>query len=157
MAEPIPQGYHAITPIFVFKDPRKAIEFYKKAFSAVEQVVMPGPDGKSIVHADLKIGDSRIMMGPENPGHSCTSAETMGCSPISIYLYVKDVDAAFRQAVAAGGTVQMPVEDMFWGDRMGSIKDPFGYTWMLATHVADLSPEEIARGAEAAFASAGEQ
>ena len=116
---------------------------------------MPGPDGQGVRHAEIRIGDSPIMMGEENAECPCRSAETLGNSPISLYVYVKDVDAAFKKAVAAGGTEKMPVEDMFWGDRIGALTDPFGYTWMLATHVADLSPEEIAHGAEAACAHAG--
>jgi PhnB protein len=155
MAKPIPEGFHTVTPTFVFKDCRKAIEFYKKAFGATEKYAMPGPGGKGIMHAELRIGDSPIMMGEEHPDRQCRSAETFGGSPISIYLYLPDVDAAFQRAVAAGAEPQMPVGDMFWGDRMGAITDPFGYTWMLGTHIADLSPEEIARGAEAAFAAAG--
>ncbi|MGA2255871.1 MAG: VOC family protein [Thermoguttaceae bacterium] len=155
MTKPIPDGFHAITPVFVFKDSHKAIEFYKEAFAATEQCVMPCPDGQGVMHAELKIGDSTIMLGDENPTYPCKSAETLGGSPISLYLYVKDVDAAFRRALAAGGTVKMPVQDMFWGDRVGSLSDPFGYSWTLATHVADLSPEEMTRGAEAAFAGTG--
>jgi PhnB protein len=155
MIKPIPDGYRTVTPIVVLKDSRKAIDFYKKAFGAVEKSVMPGPDGHGVMHAELKIGDSTIMLGDENPGCPQKSAETLGGSPVSLYLYVRDVDAVFERAVAAGGASQMPVQDMFWGDRAGSLTDPFGYTWMLATHIADLSPEEIARGAEAAFAGAG--
>ncbi len=153
MAKPIPKGFHSITPALVCKDSRKAIEFYKKAFGATEQFVMPCPDGKGVMHAELNIGDSKIMLGDENLERGCKSAETLGGSPMSIYLYVQDVDAVFKRAVAAGGTSKMPVQDMFWGDRVGTLQDPFGYSWTLATHTADLSPEEIARGAEAAFAS----
>jgi uncharacterized glyoxalase superfamily protein PhnB len=155
MTKPIPEGYHTITPTFAFKNTRKAIEFYKKAFGATEKYVMPGPDGQGVMHAELKIGDSTIMLGDENPEYSCKSAETLGGSPISLYLYVKDVDAAFERAVSAGGTSQMPVQDMFWGDRVGTFLDPFGHRWSLATHVADVSPEEMARGAEAMCAGAG--
>jgi PhnB protein len=157
MTSVIPEGYHTVTPILVLKDAREAIEFYKEAFGAVEQEVTPSPDGRGILHASLKIGDSTIMLGEERPDCPCKSAETLGASPISLYLYVEDVDAAFRRAVDAGGSSRMPVEDMFWGDRMGTVTDPFGYTWMLATHVADLSPEEIARGAEAACAAGARQ
>jgi PhnB protein len=155
MVKPIPDNYHTVTPIFVFKDARKAIDFYKKAFGASEQSVMPGPDGKGVMHAALKIGNSMVMMGEECPDRQTKSAETLGTSPMSLYLYVNDVDAAYRRALAAGGASQMPVQDMFWGDRVGSITDPFGYSWMLATHIQDLSPEEIARGAEAMYAGAG--
>jgi PhnB protein len=155
MIKPIPDGFHTITPTFMFKDTRKAIAFYKKAFGATEKFLMPGPDGKGVMHAQIQIGDSNIMMGDEHPQPDCKSAETLGASPIGMYLYVKDVDAAFKKALAAGGAVRMPVQDMFWGDRMGCVKDPFGYSWTLATHVADVSPEEMARGAEAMFAGAG--
>jgi PhnB protein len=155
MTKPIPEGYHTITPMFLFKNSHEAIDFYKKAFGATEKHVMPCPDGQGVMHAELKIGDSTIMMGDEHAERSCKSAETLGGSPISLYLYVKDVDAAFQRAVAAGGTSRMPVQDMFWGDRTGTIQDPFGYCWTLATHVADVSPEEMARGAEAMFAGAG--
>lgn len=157
MTKPVPEGFHTVTPVFVFKDSRKAIDFYKKAFGATEHNVMPCPDGQGIMHAEVKVGDSTIMVGDENPERECRSAESLGGSPISLYLYVKDVDTAFRRALAAGGVSKMPVQDMFWGDRVGSIKDPFGYSWSLATHVADLSPEEIARGAEAAFAGMGKR
>jgi PhnB protein len=153
MTKPIPEGFHTVTPVFLFKDSRKAIEFYKKAFGATEQYVMPGPEGKGVMHASLKIGDSRVMLGDEHPDCPHKSAETLGGSPIALYLYVKDVDAAFQRAVDAGGTSKMPVGDMFWGDRAGTLSDPFGYSWTLATHVKDLSPDEIRRGAEEAFAS----
>lgn len=151
MTKPIPEGFHSVTPMFVFKDCRKAIEFFKKAFGAVERYAMPGPDGTGIMHAELLVGDSIIMMGDENPQYNCKSAESLGASPISFYVYVENVDAAFRRAVEAGATVQMEVQEMFWGDRAGSVSDPFGYSWMLATHTRDLSPEEIAEGAKAAF------
>jgi uncharacterized glyoxalase superfamily protein PhnB len=152
MVKPIPEGFHSVTPMFVFRDARLAIEFYKKAFGAEERFAMPGPEGRGIMHAELRIGDSIIMMGEENPGHPCKSAETLGSSPVNVYLYVENVDAAFTRAVEAGGTVQMPVQDMFWGDRAGSLTDPFGYNWMLATHTRDLTPEQIAEGAKEAFA-----
>jgi PhnB protein len=152
MTKIIPEGYHSVTPIFVFKDARKAIEFYKRAFGAHEQYVMPGLDGKGILHAELRIGDSRIMMGEEHPQEPCKSAETMGGSSVSFYLYVENVDEAFRTAIEAGAEVWMPVQEMFWGDRVGTVRDPFGYNWWLATHVKDLTPEEIRRGAQAAFA-----
>jgi PhnB protein len=155
MTKPIPEGYHTITPTLVLKDSRKAIAFYKKAFGGTERHVMPSPSGQGVMHAEMKIGDSIIMMSDENPDCPGKSAETLGSSPISFYLYVKDVDSAYAQAVRAGATSKMDVQDMFWGDRVGSITDPFGYSWMLATHVADVSPEEMARGAEAMMAGAG--
>ena len=152
MPKPIPEGYHSVTPMFVFKDARKAIDFYKRAFGAREEYVMPGPDGKGVLHAALKIGDSVIMMGDENPHDPTKSVETMGGSPVSFYLYLQNVDEAFKVAVDAGAEVRKPVEDTFWGDRMGIVQDPFGHSWSLATHTRDLSPEEIREGAQAALA-----
>ena len=152
MTKAIPEGFHTLTAMFVFKDARKAIDFYKMAFNAKELSVMPGPDGKGIMHAEVKIGDSIIMMGDQCPGQSSKSIEDFGGSPVSFYLYVENVDSAFSRAVEAGATVDMPVQDMFWGDRAGSLKDPFGYSWMLGTHTKDLSEEEIKQGAQKAFA-----
>ncbi|MBJ6752483.1 VOC family protein [Geomonas anaerohicana] len=152
MVKSIPEGFHSVTAMFMFKDCRKAIDFYRNAFGAVERYAMPGPDGKGIMHAELMVGDSIIMMGDEFPGENCKSAETLGASPISFYLYVENVDAAFRRALEAGAIEKMEVQDMFWGDRAGSLQDPFGYNWMLATHTRDLTPEEIREGAKAAFA-----
>jgi PhnB protein len=152
MTKPIPEGYHTITPTLVFKDARKAIAFYQKAFGAKENMVMPGPDGKGVMHAELRVGDSVIMLSDERPGMPCRSAETLGTSPVNFFLYVADADAAFKKAVEAGGKQEMPVQDMFWGDRAGSIKDPFGYNWMIATHKKDMTPGEIAKNAESFFA-----
>jgi len=152
MTKPVPSGYHTVTPSLTLKDSKKAIEFYKKAFSAKVLDLFPNLTGQGIMHATLQIGDSIVMMGDENPGQSNKSAETLGASPISLFIYVSDVDAAFKQAVAAGATVVMPVAEMFWGDRAGNIKDPFGYQWMLATHKRDLTPEEIRKEAQAFFA-----
>lgn len=152
MAKPIPDGFYSITPTLMFKDTRRAIEFYKRAFGAVERFSMPGPDGKSVMHAEITIGNSIIFMGDENPMQSCQSAETIGKSPVNFMLYLENVDAAFRKALEAGAVADMPVQEMFWGDRAGSVKDPFGYNWMLATHTRDLPPEEIAKGAQSAFA-----
>ena len=155
MTKPIPDGYHAVTPSFTFKDSKKAIDFYKRAFGAKVLDVMPDPSGRRIMHATIQIGNSIVMMGDEMPGaENCMkSAETLGSSPISLCIYVADADAAFKQAVAAGGTVTMPVADMFWGGRCGSLKDPFGYSWMIATHKKDLTNDEIQKGAESFFAS----
>ena len=152
MTKAIPEGYHSVTPMFVFKDARKAIEFYKSAFGAQEHYAMPGPDGKGVMHAEVQIGDSIIMMGEESPQEPCKSAETVGGSPINFYLYVENVDAAFRRALEAGAEARMPVQDMFWGDRAGTVQDPFGYGWTLATHIKDLTPQEIQQGAQAFFA-----
>ena len=150
----IPAGYHSVTPSFTFKDCKKAIEFYKKAFGAKVLDNLPSLDGKGTMHATIQIGDSILMMGDEMPNSSCAkSAETTGASPVSFYIYVPDADAAFKQAVAAGAIVTMPVSEMFWGDRSGSLKDPFGYSWMIATHTRDLNSEEIRKGAETFFAA----
>ena len=152
MTKSIPNGYYTVTPSFTFKDSKKAIEFYKKAFGAKVLDLFQDPSSQGTLHAALQIGNSIVMMGDEMPGQSCKSAETLGSSPISLYVYVPDADAAFQQAVAAGGTAAMPVADMFWGDRAGQIKDPFGYSWMIATHTQDLNQEQIRKGAEAFFA-----
>lgn len=149
MTTAIPKGYRTVTPSLTFKDSNQAIEFYKKALNAKVLDYLPNPSGKGVMHATLQIGDSIVMLGDEMP--SCKSAESLGGCPISLYLYVPDADGAFRQAVAAGASVVMPVMDMFWGDRAGNIKDPFGYTWMIATHKKDFTPDEIRKGAEAFF------
>ena len=152
MTKPVPEGYHAVTPSFMFKDSLKAIEFYKKAFGAKVLDLLPRPTGRGTMHATIQIGNSIMMMGDENPDMNCKSAETLGGSPITLYVYVPDVDTAFKQAVAAGGKMTMPVADMFWGDRAGSIQDPFGYSWMIATHTRDVTTDEIRKGAEVFFA-----
>ena len=154
MAKPIPEGYHTVTPSFTFKDSKKAVEFYKNAFGAKVLDLFPSPSGQGIMHATIQIGNSIVMMGDENPNaENCgKSAETLGSSPISLYVYVPNADQAFKQAVAAGATATMPVADMFWGDRAGTLKDPFGYQWMIATHKQDLTDDEIRKGAEAFFA-----
>jgi PhnB protein len=152
MTKAIPEGYHSVTPMFMFKDARKAIDFYIRAFGAQEHYAMPGPDGKGVMHAEVQIGNSIIMMDEENPHQPCKSAETTGGSPVSFYLYVENVDEAFGIALAAGAETRMPVQDMFWGDRVGTLQDPFGYSWTLATHIRDMTPQEIRQGAQAAFA-----
>ena len=149
MTKAIPEGFHSITPYLVFKDARKAIDFYKRAFGAQERFAMPGPDGKGVMHAELQIGNSIIMMSEENPQQPCKSAETSGGSPVSFYLYLENVDEAFPVALGAGAEVRMPVQEMFWGDRAGTLQDPFGYSWTLATHSKDLTPAEIQQGAQA--------
>jgi PhnB protein len=141
---PIPKGYHSITPYLVIKGAAQAIEYYKKAFGATEVMRMNGPDGK-VGHAELQIGDSRFMLADENPsmGQGYTSAATIGASPVSLYLYCPDVDNVVQRAVAAGGKILKPVQDQFYGDRSGFIQDPFGHLWGIATHVEDVSPEEM--------------
>ena len=155
-AKAIPEGFHSVTPSLTLKNSLKAIEFYKKAFGARALEVLAAPDGTSTMHATIRIGDSIVMMGDEGP-HTCKSAESLGGSPVSFYIYVPNVDAAFKQAVAAGAVEVMPVADMFWGDRCGSLKDPFGYSWMIATHIRDLTQEEIRQGAQSFFAKAGQK
>lgn len=151
----IPDGFHAVTPCLTLKNSLEAIEFYKNAFGAKELGVFTSPDGKGTMHAMIQIGDSILMMGDERPGQDCKSAESLGSSPISLYIYVPNVDEFFKQAVAAGGTKIMPVDEMFWGDRCGTLKDPFGYSWTIATHTRDLTREEVQEGAGAFFAAAG--
>jgi uncharacterized glyoxalase superfamily protein PhnB len=153
MVQPIPPNYHSVTPSLTLKDSQRAIDFYKKAFNAKVLDLFPNPMGKGIMHAVIQIGNSLIMMGDEAPGMSAKSAETMGGTPISLFVYVPNVDEAFKQAVAAGAVATMPVADMFWGDRAGNLKDPFGYSWMIATHTQDLSKEQIKKAAEAFFAN----
>lgn len=157
MAKPIPEGFTTVTPYCVFKDCRAALDFYKKAFGAVERFVMPGPDGQGVMHAELSIGNSIMMMGEESPQMPHKSAETMGGSPVSFYVYVENVDQAYRRALEAGATSIMGVQDMFWGDRTGAVQDLFGFHWTLATHVQDLSPQEMQEGAEKMYASMKKQ
>ncbi len=148
--KPIPEGYHTVNVYLTVEDGLNAIDFYKKAFGAQEMFRMEGPPGK-IGHAALKIGDSIIMLSDEMPGGSCRSPKALGGTTVTLYLYVKDVDQLFSQAVAAGAKVVMPVEDMFWGDRFGSVTDPFGHSWELATHKEDLTLEEVQKRAQAAM------
>ena len=153
MAKSIPEGYSTVTPSFTFKDSKKAIEFYKKAFGAKVLDIFPNLTGSGTMHATIRIGNSIVMMGDEMPSQNCArSAETQGGSPISLFVYVTDADAAFKQAVAAGAIETMPVADMFWGDRAGSVRDPFGYQCTIATHKRDLNQEQIRTGAETFFA-----
>ena len=153
MIRPIPDGFHAVTPSFTFKESQKAIDFYKKAFGAKVLDFMPNLNGKGCMHATMQIGDSIMMMGDEMPSENCSkSAETIGHSPISLYLYVSDADVAYKQAIAAGAVSTMPMMDTFWGDRAGAVKDPFGYSWMIATHKQDLTKDQINKGAESFFA-----
>jgi PhnB protein len=147
--KPIPDGYHSVTPYLIVDDAARALEFYKKAFGAKELLRMPKPNGK-IGHAEIKVGDSTIMLADESPEVGARSPRSFGGSPVSIFLYVEDVDTTFAKAVDAGGKVQRPVADQFYGDRMGGIEDPFGHAWYIATHVEDVSPEEMKKRAAAA-------
>jgi PhnB protein len=138
----IPQGYHTLTPYMTVRDAARAIEFYKQAFGAVEKGVMKGPDGK-VMHAELRIGDSLFMLADEFPQFGSLSPQSIGGSGMGLHIYVEDVDSAFDRAVKAGANVEMPVGDMFWGDRYGKLVDPFGHKWSIATHKSDMSAEEI--------------
>lgn len=149
---PIPKGYHSVTPGLAVRNAAAAIEFYKKAFGAKEKTRMPGPDGQSVMHAELQIGDSYVMIGEEMPQMGSPSPESLNGSPVSLYIYVKNVDKAFEQAVNAGASVVMPVTDMFWGDRHGALKDPFGHRWGLATRKQNLSSKAMTKAAEEWFA-----
>jgi len=148
---PIPEGFHTLTPHIVVKGAAEAIEFYKKAFGAKEVGRMPGPDGKSLIHADIIIGDSHLMLVDEFPDMNCFGPQSVGGSPVTIHIYVEDVDTFYKQAVAAGAQEKMPLADMFWGDRYGMITDPFGHNWSIATHKEDLSIEEMSKRSKAAF------
>jgi PhnB protein len=141
---PIPQGYHSITPYLVIKGAAQAIDYYKKVFGAAEVVRMDAPGGK-VAHAELQIGDSRFMLADENPsmGAGYASATSIGASPVSLYLYCPDVDNVVQRAVSAGAKLLKPVQDQFYGDRSGFIQDPFGHLWGIATHVEDVSPQEM--------------
>ncbi len=148
--KPIPEGYHTATPYLIITNAAKAIEFYKEVFGATELSRLATPDGK-VGHAELKIGDSRIMLADEWPEWDARSPQTIGGSPVVIMLYVEDVDAVVSGAVAAGAKLFKPVSDQFYGDRSGSITDPFGHKWTIATHKEDVSPEEMRKRAAALF------
>jgi len=148
---PIPEGYHSVTPYLIIRGAADAIEFYKKAFGATELFRFPGPDGK-IGHAELQIGNSRIMIADEYPDMGYNGPQTLGGSPIALMIYLADVDAVFNRAVEAGATVKEALQDKFYGDRIGTVIDPFGHRWHLATHQEDVSMEEMERRAKAAGA-----
>ena len=150
--QPIPSGYHSVTPYVVVQNAKAAIEFYKNAFNATEVLRLESPDGK-IAHAEVKIGDSHVMLADEHPEFDAISPKTLGGSPISLLIYCEDVDAMFAQAIAAGATEKRSVQDQFYGDRSGVLEDPFGHSWSIATHTEDLSQEEV----EARFATMMQQ
>ena len=147
--KPIPDGYATATPYLIVAEAARAIEFYKQAFGATELMRIPGPGGK-VGHAEIRIGNSPIMLADEHPEMGARSPRAFGGSPITILLYVEDVDAVVRRAVAAGATLQRPVEDKFYGDRSGSVEDPFGHVWHIATHKEDVPLEEMQKRAAAA-------
>ena len=149
--KPIPEGYHTLSAVLAVEDASAAIDFYKQAFGAKERMRMDAPGGK-VAHAELEIGDSLIMLADPFPQSTVKPPNEAGTSTMSIFMYSEDVDAAIERAVDAGATVTMPVEDMFWGDRFGTVTDPYGHQWAIATHTPDLSPEEIEEGGKAAMA-----
>jgi PhnB protein len=152
MTKPIPDGYHTVTPYLVFDDAAEAIEFYKKAFGAKERLRMEAPGGQ-IGHAELEIGDSLVMLADAFPQSTTRPPSELGGTSAGVFLYVDDVDAVVKRATDAGATVTMEVADQFWGDRFGSVKDPFGHSWSVATHVEDVPPEEMAERAKEAMAA----
>lgn len=147
--KPIPEGYHSVTPYLIIKGAAAAIDYYKKVFGATDLFRMQAPDGK-IGHAEIKIGDSPIMLADEHPELGHVGPQTLGGTSVGIMIYVDDVDTMFKQAITAGGKEVKPVEDQFYGDRSGTLKDPFGHMWTVATHVEDVPPEEMEKRAAAA-------
>lgn len=147
MTKPIPDGFHTLTPHLVVADGAKLIEFYKQAFGAQELSRLMTPDGKTVMHAQLKIGDSILMLGNEFPPNAL-SPKSRGGTGVFLHLYLADADAAFDRAVKAGCTVRMPLSDTFWGDRYGVVEDPSGHQWSIATHKHDYTPEQIAANAK---------
>jgi uncharacterized glyoxalase superfamily protein PhnB len=145
----IPEGMHTVTPHLICANAADAIEFYKRAFHAVEMMRLPGPDGK-LMHASIRIGDSIVMLVDESPNWGALGPKSLKGSPVTIHLAVENVDAVVERAVGAGATITMPVQDMFWGDRYGVLQDPFGHNWSIATHVRDVSPAEIQQAAQTA-------
>jgi uncharacterized glyoxalase superfamily protein PhnB len=149
--KPVPEGMHTITPHLVVRNATKALEFYQKAFGAEVKDVHHTPDGK-VMHAELKIGDSKLMLADEFPEMGSKAPETLGGSPVVLNIYVKDVDTLFNRAVAAGAKVTMPLQNQFWGDRYGQVTDPFGHQWALGSRVENVAPEEMERRGKAIFA-----
>lgn len=147
--KPVPDGMHTVTPHLICAGAADAIEFYKKAFKAVEMERMGGPQGK-LIHALIRIGDSAVMLVDEFPDWGSFGPKSLKGSPVTIHLYVEDVDAMVKRAVAAGAKITMPLEDTFWGDRYCKLEDPFGHQWSVATHVRDVSPEEMQQAAKKA-------
>lgn len=151
--KPIPEGQHSITAGLIVKNARQAIEFYKTAFGAREASVWTGPDGKSVMHAELKIGDTKIFLGEESTDMGTVSPQSLGGTAVSLNLFTEDCDATFKRAIGAGAKVKTPLADQFWGDRYGKLTDPFGHVWGIATHKEDLSREEMEKRMKLAFAA----
>ena len=150
--QPVPDGYHTVSPYLAVEDVATAIDYYKKAFGATERVRMEAPDGK-IGHAELEIGDSIVMLADPMPEGSTKPPHELGSTSAGVFLYVEDIDQVVKRAVEAGATVTMEVADQFWGDRFGTVTDPFGHVWSVATHVEDVPPAEMAERAKAAMAA----
>jgi PhnB protein len=153
-AKPIPEGYSSITPYLTVDDAKAAIEFYKRAFGATEGGVMTAPDGK-VAHAELEIGGSKIMLSDRFPQSVCKTPKELGGTTVAIFLFVEDVDSVVQDAADAGASITMAPEDQFWGDRLGQVTDPFGNVWQIATHIEDLTPEEIETRGREVFARMG--
>lgn len=153
---PVPAGFRTVTPHLVCEGAAEALAFYAQAFGAVELGRMAGPDGK-IMHAELRIGDSLLMLADDFPAYGSRGPKALQGSTVTIHLYVPDADAAWARAIAAGATVVMPLEDAFWGDRYGQVEDPFGHRWSIATHVRDVAPEQMEEAMHKAMAQQGEQ
>jgi PhnB protein len=149
-ASPIPRGYHAVTPYLSVRNAAQALDFYQRAFGAEEVMRMNDPQG-TLSHAEIKIGDSIVMLAEESASSGLRSPQSLGGSTVSIFLYLNDVDTTFKQAISAGAKSQQPLEDMFWGDRYGRVTDPFGHSWSLATHIEDVAPEEMQKRAQQAM------
>jgi PhnB protein len=152
--KPVPEGYTTVSPYLVVDGAAQAIDYYKRAFGATERGRFDMPNGK-IGHAELQIGDTVLMLGDSSPQTSIKAPTQLGGTSVGIFLYVEDVDATVQRAVDAGATITQPVDDMFWGDRYGKVSDPFGHEWLIATHIEDVSPEEMAERAREAMAGAG--
>lgn len=152
MVQAIPTGYASVTPYLIVRDAARALDFYRKAFDATELMRFPAPGGK-IGHAEIKIGDGIVMLADEAPEMGYKSPQTIGGTPVSLMFYVSDVDARFAKALAAGGVVMNPLKDQFYGDRNGTITDPFGHVWTIATHTEDVTPQEMQRRMAALSAS----
>jgi PhnB protein len=152
-AQAIPKGYHSVTPSLVVAGAAKAIDFYKKALGAQEVMRYPGPDGR-IMHAEIRIGDSNVMLGDEMPDHGARGPKSYGGTPVSFFVYSENVDAAWKRAIDAGAKPVQPLADQFWGDRTGCLEDPFGHRWWLAQRIKDMTPGELEKAAESFFSQA---
>jgi PhnB protein len=152
--KPIPDGYHSVTPYLIVSGAARALDFYKKAFGATELMRMPGP-GDKIMHAEIKIGDSPIMLADEFPERNIRGPQALGGTPVGLMIYVPDVDTVFNRAVAAGAKVETPLTNQFYGDRSGTVADPFGHKWTISTHVEDVPPAEMEKRAKEAMQKKG--